>query len=306
MKASQAIKKTLPFWLTLLLLLGVTACTSGISNPSDPISGTQTAQAQLPSATPSSTPIPMAFTVDGEGYPLVMFQRELQRYLNVKESQSDNQVTETPETYVLSQLIDQMLLIRAAKTNGCNADDTRVQQDWDQWLAKLPEGQDAAGWLKENGYTEEEFRAAIAKSYLVQCQMENIASQVTDQAEQIHASQILVEDRALADGLLNDLNVGVEFATLAYQYDPLTGGDLGWFPPGYLLQPALNEAALNLQPGEHSQVLETPLGYHILYVSAREIHPLSLDARRFLQVQAIQNWLEAERAKSDIVTLLPQ
>lgn len=262
-------------------------------------------EAQLPTATASPTPIPMAFSINGQGFPLEAYQRELQRYTIVKESLDQNQQQEVPETYVLDNLIDQQLLVHAAASSGCTADEALVQQDWDQWISNLPEGTTPTAWLDSKGYTEAEFKAAIATSLLEGCQMTAIAKTVPYEAEQIRASQILVKDRTLTDGILTQLNVGVEFATLAYQYDPLTGGDLGWFPQGFLLEPAVEEAAFALQPGEFSPVIETELGFHILYVYQREIHPLSLDARRKLQQNALQDWLKTEREKSQIVISLP-
>ncbi|MGH7845425.1 MAG: SurA N-terminal domain-containing protein [Candidatus Binatia bacterium] len=60
---------------------------------------------------------------------------------------------------------------------------------------------------------------------------------------------------------------GKNFAGLAQQYseDPSSsaGGDLGWFTAGQLL-PALEKAAFELRKGEISQVVESPLGYHVL------------------------------------------
>jgi peptidyl-prolyl cis-trans isomerase C len=248
----------------------------------------------------------MAFIINGQGFTLETYQRELQRFSIVKESLDQNQQQEVPETYVLDKLIDQQLLVQAALSNGCTANEVLVQEDWDQWISNLPEGTTPTAWLDSKGYTEEEFKAAIATSMLESCQMAVIADNVPTEAEQIRASQILVKNRGLTDGILNQLNVGVEFATLAYQYDPLTGGDLGWFPQGYLLEPAVDEAVFALQPGEFSAVIETELGFHIVYVYEREIHPLSVDARKKLQQNALQEWLKAEREKSQIVISLPQ
>jgi peptidyl-prolyl cis-trans isomerase C len=263
-------------------------------------------QAQLPTATPSATPIPLAISLDGEGIAQEAFQRELQRFLIVKESLDQQNAVENPAEYVVEQLIDQQLLLRAAKRHGCTADEEVVQQDWDQWLAQLPEGQTSAAWLEARGYTEEEFRTAIATSILVNCQVLAIKDTVPYEAEQIRASQILVKDRTLTDGIISQLNVGVEFATLAYQYDPLTGGDLGWFPKGYLLQPAVDEAVFALQPGEFTPVVETELGYHIVYVYERAVHPLSIGARQTLQHSAVQDWLQTEREKTNINISLPE
>ncbi len=41
------------------------------------------------------------------------------------------------------------------------------------------------------------------------------------------------------------------------------GGDLGWFQRGQML-PQFDEAAFDLQPGEVSDVVESPLGYHVI------------------------------------------
>ncbi len=306
MKTRNAIEKYIFAWIGIVLFVGVSSCSSGLSLGSDPISGTQTMEALLPTVTASATPIPMAFSINGQGFPLAVYQRELQRYGIVKEALGQNEQQEVPKTFVLDNLIDQQLLVQAALNNGCTADPELIQQDWAQWMSNLPEGMTPETWLESNGYTEEEFRTAIATSFLESCQMTAITDSVPYEAEQIRASQILVKNRALTDGILNQLNVGAEFATLAYQYDPLTGGDLGWFPQGYLLQPAVDEAAFALQPGQFSPVIETELGFHVVYVYEREIHPLSVDARKKLQQKALQDWLKAEREKSQIVINLPE
>jgi parvulin-like peptidyl-prolyl isomerase len=43
----------------------------------------------------------------------------------------------------------------------------------------------------------------------------------------------------------------------------LRGGDLGWFQRGQLV-PAFDDAAFTLAPGEASDVVESPLGYHVI------------------------------------------
>ena len=41
---------------------------------------------------------------------------------------------------------------------------------------------------------------------------------------------------------LMQLNGGADFDELALRADPLTRGDLGWVPRGYLLEPGIEEA----------------------------------------------------------------
>jgi peptidyl-prolyl cis-trans isomerase C len=102
------------------------------------------------------------------------------------------------------------------------------------------------------------------------------------------------------------LQNGADFAELAANYDPVAKGDLGWFPRGYLSEPALEEAAFSLQPGQYSNVIQTRLGYHILQVIERDPQrPLDPDARQVLQDKALQEWMSKARSQSDIQILLP-
>jgi len=122
----------------------------------------------------------------------------------------------------------------------------------------------------------------------------------------VHARQIRVSTEQTANYVIAQLAGGVDFATLAYQYDPLTGGDLGWFPRGYLTQPVIEEAAFALQVGEYSGVIKTELGYHIVYVIERDAaHPLSDDARNVLQHLALENWVKEQRTAAVIEILVP-
>jgi parvulin-like peptidyl-prolyl isomerase len=86
----------------------------------------------------------------------------------------------------------------------------------------------------------------------------------------------------------------------------MTKGDLGWFPRGYLNDPTIEDTAFSLEPGQYSQVIQTAVGYHILYLLEKDPqHPLQSDARRVLQVKSIQDWLSERRKQSDIQILLP-
>ncbi|TLN09224.1 post-translocation molecular chaperone, partial [bacterium] len=105
--------------------------------------------------------------------------------------------------------------------------------------------------------------------------------------------------------IYNNLQSGADFATLAQQYDPATGGELGWFPRGYLAQPAVEEAAFALLPDQYSPVVETEIGFHIIEVLAREVRPLAPDALQTLQRAALADWLKQQRSTVQIEMLLP-
>lgn len=100
--------------------------------------------------------------------------------------------------------------------------------------------------------------------------------------EQVKAAHILLrvaedadEDtrnkrRALATELLKQLREGADFATLAKANsdDKGTadaGGDLGYFGRGIMVK-SFEAAAFKLKPGELSNIVETPFGFHIIKV----------------------------------------
>ena len=84
--------------------------------------------------------------------------------------------------------------------------------------------------------------------------------------------------------------------------EPLTRGELGWFPRGYLPEPAFEEAAFALQPGQVSDIIQTEAGYHIIMVLERDpAHPLTPDALLTLQYTALEDWLSQQRQQSTII-----
>ncbi|MDT7540379.1 MAG: peptidyl-prolyl cis-trans isomerase [Acidobacteriota bacterium] len=79
--------------------------------------------------------------------------------------------------------------------------------------------------------------------------------------------------RAQAQDVLKRARAGEDFGELAKQYsgDPGNkdkGGDLGWFKRGMMVKP-FEDAAFNLKPGEISDVVETPFGFHIIKVEEK-------------------------------------
>jgi peptidyl-prolyl cis-trans isomerase C len=119
--------------------------------------------------------------------------------------------------------------------------------------------------------------------------------------EQVHARQILLYNDAEAQSVLAQLKSGAKFDDLAVTYDPVTRGDLGWFPQGYLLDANLETAAFALQAGQFSDVISSEVGFHIIYIVERGSHPLSPDARLILQGRAVIDWVSQQRAQASIV-----
>jgi len=115
------------------------------------------------------------------------------------------------------------------------------------------------------------------------------------------------EALARAESVLVQLHHGADFATLARRYsqDPGTrdqGGDLGWFRRGTMVD-AFDRVAFNLRPGEISEPVETPFGYHLILVE--RVQPAEVEARHILFVPAIDSTnLAVARLRADTVYAL--
>jgi parvulin-like peptidyl-prolyl isomerase len=129
------------------------------------------------------------------------------------------------------------------------------------------------------------------------------------QPERVKLRHILVQvaadasesERALARGRADELlakaRAAEDFATLARQSsDDETrdqGGELPWIQRGQTL-PAFEQAAFALQAGSISEVVETPLGFHIIQAVDRqaprtaELDEVKDRIRAVLQTQEVQ------------------
>jgi peptidyl-prolyl cis-trans isomerase C len=254
---------------------------------------------------PTATAVPMAIIVNGEGITLSEYQAEVVRFQAFSTITGTIMASDT-ETIVLNELIDQTLLAQAAAQNGYIVDETLLQSRMDKLVEQLGGIDALKKWQTVNGYNDEDFRTALKRSIGAAWMRDQVIAAVPETADEVHVIQILVPTRAEADQVYASLQSGKDFLEVASTYDPMTKGDLGWFPRGYLSDPIIEEAAFGLQAGQYSGVIQTEIGFHILYLVERDPeHILQPDARRALQVKAIQDWISERRNQSEIQILLP-
>jgi peptidyl-prolyl cis-trans isomerase C len=286
---------------TAVFLIGAMLAGCGILS-----SGTPTAEssptAVPPTRTPSPTPVPAKATVNGEIIPLVEFNAELERFKAAQAELGNTVSDEEAVTTVLDDLFAQYLLVQGAKQSGFVVDDALLQERIDKLISEVG-GEDALNqWLTAHSYTPESFRDALRRSIAAAWMRDQLAGQIAKSKDQVHVRQILFYNEERARQVLTDIQAGrTDFDEFAVLVDPVTRGDLGWFPRGYLPEKAVEQAAYSLPVGQVSDVIATDLGYHIIKILERESRPLSPDALLALQSKAVREWVEQQRIQSTIV-----
>lgn len=289
------------FW-TLLLALGLTACAS----TSAPEPASSTPEPTFTPAPPTPTLEPMALSVNGEGIPLAEFNAEVQRYITAQTALGKTVDPQTAAQAVTEDFIAQVLLAQGARANGFSLDDAGLQARVDALAAQAGGAEALSAWQQAHGYSDQSFRSALKRAAEAAWMRDKIVTSISSTAEQVHVQQILLYNRETAENFLLQLNGGANFDELALRADPLTRGDLGWVPRGYLLNPQIEEAAFRLEAGQYSEVIETPVGFHIVKVLERDPNrPLSPDAYLALQERTLKRWLEEQKQFAKIEIFAP-
>ena len=309
----------------MLLLLATGACRQNATESGEATVSTAVPPTLPPPVASTATPVPptptptapLAALVNGQPIYLADYERELARYEATQAALGDDAAAGVDyRAQVLDALIERELIRQAATADGISV----TAQQVDARLAELRASADASGgfdaWLQANGYTEEEFRAALEAELVTGEVVARVTAAVPETMEQVRASYIQLDDAALAQNVLDRARAGDDFAFLAEQnsVDRVTGvngGDLGFFAPGGLLVPEVEQAAFALQPGEISDVIAVANAdgrtiYYIIRVTEREPdRPLTADARYALLQETFSGWLEGLWSAAAIERLVP-
>ncbi len=295
---------TIPIWLSACNKGGpITTHTPGVMGvtPTSSVSP----QPTITPIPPTATPVPLAAMVNDEAITLAEFQAEVTRYQESTAITGTILASDTNKT-VLDELIGQTLLAQGAVKQGFSVDNTLMQSRTSALEEQLGGSSALIDWQKAHGYTPEDFAIALKRSIAAAWMRDQIIATVPEKAEEVHVLQILVPTSTEAEQIYTRLQSGEDFLDIVSEYDPQTKGDLGWFPRGYLLDTKIEEAAFALQPGQYSAVIQTEVGYHILYMVERDAeHTLLPEARRALQGKALQEWLSKSRDQSKIQIFVP-
>jgi peptidyl-prolyl cis-trans isomerase SurA len=150
--------------------------------------------------------------------------------------------------------------------------------------------------------------------------VKNGAAGAAGMIQQTHARHILIKVNQIVSSYdarrkLTDLkerldNKAAKFEDLAKLFSndlsASRGGDLGWVYPGDTV-PEFERAMNTLQPGQVSEPIETPFGYHLIQVLERKVEDVPQERQRLVARQAIrerkveeatQDWLRQLRDRA--------
>ena len=236
-------------------------------------------------------------TVNGEALSRADFERELRRALAGFELQPSPEQLDALRKTVVDQMAESMVLEQAIRSRGIAVTADELERRMMQASADLgSEGLDRA--LDESELQLSEFRQRTKATLLLErlfqeevyarvaLTAEEVAAyhqahaQEFQQAEQVHALQLVVKTQEEARRLRAQVRDGKRFGELAMKYslspDAKVGGDLGWFERG-VMPAAFDEACFGLPAGALSDVVESDYGYHLFkVVEKRPARNLSL------------------------------
>ncbi len=271
------------------------------AQPGQPPAGPQAQEAPV-KPVPATLPEVVA-KIDNEPISKVDFERAIRTI----EARAGRAVPVNERDRVYRQVLDELVNIRLVAHEGkarnlavadtdVDAQIGKIRQQFkteDEFKQALTQRQLSLDDLKTEAKTEllvnKTLEAEILPKVAVQqADLDAYYKANPDQfkaPEEVRASHILIpinssmteaqktEAKTTAEGLLKRAKAGEDFAALAKQYSKdssaQSGGDLNFFSRGKMV-PAFETAAFALKPGEISNVVETPFGFHIIKVTERK------------------------------------
>ena len=247
----------------------------------------------------------MAALANGQPIYLADYERKLGQYeaslpaqgIDPNSSEGQAHLAQS-RVWILNVMIEQALTEQAAAAAGVVISDAEVDAYVQEMIVESGGEESFLAKLAEWGETREDAWQEVRAQLIGMAMTQRVVESVPATAEHVHARHILLDTSQEAERILAQLQAGADFAALARTYSQDTstresGGDLGFFPRGILVAPEVEEAAFALQPGQFGGVVTSLLGYHIVQVVERDpARPVGPENLRFLQDQAVQEWIE--------------
>lgn len=254
--------------------------------------------------------------------------------------QLSEEETEQVQGLAVEQIIARELIFQAAMAEGAIANDEQIKAEADKVMANFPSEDEFYATLDKAGIDQDSYYRMLRQDISVKMMTEKKMADAPEPGEkeikefydahpdkmrkppQVRASHILVkatdENREEAQAKVKELQGEVTadaeaFGQLAKQHSACPskekGGDLGFFGPGSMVK-EFDQAAFALKPGELSDVVETPFGYHFILVTDRQdeqsltLEEVSPQIVSFLKeqgaAQQLHAWVETLKEGAEI------
>ncbi|MCT4372290.1 peptidylprolyl isomerase [Yangia mangrovi] len=131
-----------------------------------------------------------------------------------------------------------------------------------------------------------------------------------DQGQEYNASHILVESEDEAKAIIEELNGGADFATVAKEKSTgpsgPNGGELGWFSKGMMVEP-FETAVAGMEPGAISDApVQTQFGWHVIKLNetrakeAPKLDEVRDQLSQQVQQEAVAAYMDEAEAGAEI------
>lgn len=238
--------------------------------------------------------------VNGEGITQENYDTELQVQSSLYERQfgegslaevgpDGRTIEEGFKEDILDKLVLESIIIQEAEKDDITVSNEEVEERIDKIRTSVGGEENFQEFLKANEIPFDFFKESTRKEYLIEKYKEKYIDETNigeEEAEKffdenkenlviIRASHILVNNEEDGKAILEKLNNGEDFASLAVtesldSTSGVRGGDLGYFTKGSLAIKEFEDAAFALKVGEISGLVKTEVGYHIIYLQDRK------------------------------------
>ena len=166
---------------------------------------------------------------------------------------------------VLNKLIENKIIEILANKRGISITKEMITQALDQEVAQYGDKNAMADNLQKlYGWNIEDFKEKMVRPDLYK---EALGKYVQENDPDMQKAKAKISQAA------DELKNRKDFSAVAEQYSEgdsaKNGGDLGWFGADQML-PQLSQAAFSLSKGQTSDIIESPLGYHIIIVDDKK------------------------------------
>ncbi len=290
------------------------------TSPRKPVNGSAKAKPKSSRATPSAPQGELLVSVDG--VPITTASVELWMIQHhIPAAQRVKLQTQATELLIDERLIQGFLQSRKISVPAAEID--RAVKRWDEFVMR--EKQDPQEMRERLGYSEDSLRAILSLPTAWQIYLnESVTPQKLNayfeehrrefDGTRVRASQILkklpenatdADIEAVRAGLL-ELKKSIDAGSLSFTDaarehsdapSKTKGGDVGFFTYRGSMPTAITQAAFELKPGEISEPIRTPFGWHLVTVTEVEPGQLNLEDVRTQVLAEIGQSMWNETAK---------